>query len=65
MRWLTCDLRGKERHSMSVYLIAAYAVFLGGMLGLALSIWLRQRWTEREIARLGAQIATNDEAHSP
>jgi hypothetical protein len=50
---------------MSVYLTAAYAVFLGGILGLALSVWLRQRWTEREIARLGAQMATNDEEHSP
>ena len=41
---------------MSVYLIAAYAIFLGGMFALGFSIWARRRRLEREIAALEAHL---------
>ena len=41
---------------MSVYLVAAYAVFWVLTFALAGSIWVRQRRLEREIAALQAQL---------
>ena len=42
---------------MSVYLVAAYAVFWVLTFVLAGSIWVRQRRLEREIAALQAQLS--------
>ena len=42
---------------MSVYLLAAYAVFWALTFILAGSIWVRQRRLEREIAALQARLA--------
>lgn len=41
---------------MSVYLVAAYAVFWALTFLLAGSIWVRQRRLEREVAALQAQL---------
>ena len=41
---------------MSVYLVAAYAVFWGLTFALVFSIWARQRRVEREIAALRALL---------
>jgi hypothetical protein len=35
---------------MPIHLIAAYVVFVGGIGGLFLSVWLRQRRIDQEIA---------------
>ena len=45
---------------MSIYLIAAYAVFWGLTFVLVVSIWRRQQRIEREIARLEAQLTVTD-----
>jgi hypothetical protein len=45
---------------MSVYLVAAYAVFWILTFALAGSIWMRQRRLEREIAALQAQLANEE-----
>jgi AmiR/NasT family two-component response regulator len=45
---------------MPIYLIAAYAVFAGGTLALAFSIWARQRRLEREIAALKSQLEARE-----
>jgi uncharacterized membrane protein len=42
---------------MSVYLVAAYAVFWALTFALVGSIWARQRRLEQEIAALQAQLA--------
>ena len=41
---------------MPVYLIAAYAVFWGVTFVLVVSLWVRQRRLERELAKLAEQI---------
>jgi hypothetical protein len=41
---------------MSIYLIAAYVIFLGGICALGFSIWARQRRLGREIAALEARL---------
>jgi heme exporter protein CcmD len=50
---------------MSVYLVAAYAVFWALSFGLILSIWARQRRIEREIATLKAQLKEREETEAP
>jgi hypothetical protein len=45
---------------MPVYLVAAYAVFWGLTFVLVLSIWVRQRRVEREIAALRALLADEE-----
>jgi hypothetical protein len=42
---------------MPIYLIVAYAVFVGGTLALACSIRMRRRQIEREIERLEARLS--------
>jgi CcmD family protein len=46
---------------MSVYLVAAYAVFWVLTFALVVSIWARQRRLEHEIAALQAQLAGNSQ----
>jgi hypothetical protein len=41
---------------MSVYLVAAYAVFWAFTFALVLSLWLRQRRLEQDIAALEEQV---------
>ena len=41
---------------MSVYLVAAYAVFWGFTFALVIRIWLRQRRLDREIQILRPQM---------
>ncbi|MGD2143231.1 MAG: CcmD family protein [Anaerolineae bacterium] len=45
---------------MSVYLVAAYAVFWVLTFVLVLSMWARQRRIEREIAALEEQLGSAD-----
>lgn len=45
---------------MSVYLVAAYAVFWVLTFALAGSIWVRQRRLEREIVALRAQLSDEE-----
>jgi AmiR/NasT family two-component response regulator len=45
---------------MPIYLIAAYAIFVGGTLALACSIWARQRRLEREIAAIKSQLEAKE-----
>jgi CcmD family protein len=44
---------------MPIYLVAAYGVFWAFTFVLVLSIWLRQRKLEREIAVLMARLDKN------
>ncbi len=41
---------------MSIYLVAAYAVFWGFTSALILSLWIRQRRIERDIEVLEEQL---------
>lgn len=41
---------------MSVYLVAAYAVFWAFTFGLVLSLWSRQRRIDRDITALQEQL---------
>jgi uncharacterized protein (DUF58 family) len=50
---------------MSVYLVAAYAVFWALSFGLILSIWARQRRIEREIATLKARFQEQEKTEVP
>jgi len=45
---------------MPVYLVAAYAVFWGFTFVLVLSMWVRQRRLEREIAALRARMGEEE-----
>ena len=45
----------------AVYLVAAYAVFWVGTLGLVLSIWRRQREVEEAIERLEERLRRSSE----
>ena len=47
---------------MSVYLLAAYAVFWALTFALVFSMWVRQRRVEREIAALQARLEAGDSA---
>jgi len=47
---------------MSVYLVAAYAVFWALSFMLVFSIWARQRRLEQKIAALEALLANEDKA---
>jgi hypothetical protein len=44
------------------YLFAAYGVFWGLTFALIISIWVRQRRLERDIATLSAQMGERQEA---
>jgi CcmD family protein len=48
--------------SMSVYLLAAYAVFWALTFVLVFSIWVRQQRLERQITALQAQLDQGVEA---
>ena len=50
---------------MPVYLVAAYTVFLGGMAGLSLSIWLRHRRIEEQAEELQKLVDAADESVTP
>jgi hypothetical protein len=50
---------------MSVYLVAAYAVFWALSFGLIFSICARQRRIEREIAMLKARLKEREETEAP
>ena len=47
--------------SVSVYLLAAYAIFWLLPFFLILSMWARQRRLEREIAELSARLGGREE----
>lgn len=47
---------------MSVYLLAAYAVFWLLPFLFVLSMWMRQRHLERELAELSAQLSDREKA---
>jgi uncharacterized membrane protein len=46
---------------VSIYLVAAYAVFWGLTFLLVISIWVRQRRLEQQIAALQSQLEENEE----
>ncbi|MGQ9554618.1 MAG: hypothetical protein ACUVWR_10940 [Anaerolineae bacterium] len=47
---------------MSVYLLAAYAVFWLLPFLFLLSMWMRQRYLEHELAELSAQLSGREKA---
>ena len=47
---------------MSAYLVAAYAAFWALTFALVLSIWVRQRRLEQEIAALQARLEGEDKS---
>jgi uncharacterized membrane protein len=46
---------------VSIYLVAAYAVFWGLTFLLVISIWVRQRRLEQQITALQSQLEENEE----
>jgi hypothetical protein len=66
MRWLSCAcgrtrLESKKEMPVSIYLVAAYAVFWGLTFLLVISIWARQRRLEQKIAALQSHLEENEE----
>ncbi len=45
---------------MPIYLVAAYGVFWGLTFALVLSMWLRQRRLERDVAALAEQLNVHE-----